>query len=188
MNMYGVFLVIQKDRRHPYLLLLVVVAVIALFAPIDVLNYALADSSGVNEVKILNKTHDLIKASGASGLIEHIDKCQKGNSQSCFVLGIAFMFSHGVKKDATIGIYWETKAAELGYSDAQYNLSIEYFEGLSVEKNVDKGIYWERLAAENGHRVAMYNLGIGACEGIRKDMACKDGIKYLQRASQKGFV
>lgn len=145
-------------------------------------------ATDMSEAQTINRTRELIKASGATGLLEHIEKCQKEDARSCFVLGAAFIFSKGVKKNAVIGIYWETKAAELGYSDAQYNLSIEYRDGGAVEKNVERGIYWERIAAENDHPVAMFNLAIAACDGRRAGVTCKDGIRYLQRSAQRGYV
>ncbi|MFY9260853.1 MAG: hypothetical protein WAO71_10135 [Gallionella sp.] len=46
-----------------------------------------------DDAPFVTKTRELIKASGRVDLNEHIEKCQKGNSRSCFALGVAFVFA-----------------------------------------------------------------------------------------------
>ncbi len=108
-----------------------------------------------------------------------------GNPTAQTLLGDAYFYGEGVKKDLTKAVHWYTKAAEQGHATAQNNLGYAYQNGIGIEKDPAKAVYWYTKAAEQGNAAAQFNLGYvyENGKGIEKDLA-KAAYWYTKAAEQ----
>ena len=102
------------------------------------------------------------------------------------LLGLCFIFGHGVKKNHNEGVKWQMKAAEQSLAAGQYNVGVCYDNGVGVQEDKKEAIKWWHLAAIQGFPRAQYNLGI--CydngEGVKEDK--KEAFKWYLLAAEQG--
>jgi TPR repeat protein len=109
------------------------------------------------------------------------------NADAQFNLGLLYLDSKGVPKDAVQAANWFMKAAEQGISKAQFNLGVMYSNGDGVPKDHVQAAGWHRKAAERGQVNAQFVLGWMYADG---DGVPKHNVQaYMWRnlAAAQGF-
>ena len=102
------------------------------------------------------------------------------------LLGLCFIFGHGVKKNHNEGVKWQMKAAGQGLAAGQYNFGVCYSNGVGVQEDKKEAIKWYQLAAEQGYSRAQFNLAIcyDEGEGVQEDK--KEAVVWYRKAAEQG--
>ena len=80
----------------------------------------------------------------------------QGDVEATFLIGAAFYFGVGVKKDKSETLNWLLKAGEAGHPEAMRRLGHIYeCEKCGFEVNHETSLHWYLKAAEAGHAYAM---------------------------------
>ena len=111
------------------------------------------------------------------------ERARKGDCESQYLLGIAFLNGDGVAQDYAQGLEWIRHSAERGYHKAQCCMA-EFH--LRFDNNHDEAIRLYRLAAEQGNADAQFALGLiyGLGQSGPKDSA--EAVKWYRLAAEQG--
>ena len=102
------------------------------------------------------------------------------------LLGLCFIFGHGVKKNHNEAVKLQMKAAGQGLAAGQYNFGVCYSNGVGVQEDKKEAIKWYQLAAEQGYSRAQFNLAICYDEGagVKEDKI--EAVKWYRKAADQG--
>ena len=102
------------------------------------------------------------------------------------LLGLCFIFGHGVKKNHNEAVKLQMKAAGQGLAAGQYNFGVCYSNGVGVQEDKKEAIKWYQLAAEQGYSRAQFNLAIcyDEGEGVQEDK--KEAVVWYRKAAEQG--
>ena len=102
------------------------------------------------------------------------------------LLGLCFIFGHGVKKNHNEGVKLQMKAAGQGLAAGQYNFGVCYSNGVGVQEDKKEAIKWYQLAAGQGYSRAQFNLAICYDEGagVKEDKI--EAVKWYRKAAEQG--
>jgi hypothetical protein len=90
---------------------------------------------------------------------------QKGDLPSTFYCGKQLLEGLGVEKDASQGMIYLLKAANLNFGNAQYLVGLAYYDGNGVTKSPEQGFIWLQKAAQNKVSNAQYQLAMRYVNG-----------------------
>ena len=93
----------------------------------------------------------------------------------------------GLKRNPTMVVEWQTKAADLNYPPAQVTLARRYITGSSVSRDYEKAMNLLKSAIEEKYADAYYYLAemYERGRGTNKDKAT--ALKYYRQAKQLGM-
>lgn len=103
-----------------------------------------------------------------------------------YFAGRAFLYGHGVEKNAKTAITYLTRSDKAGHPNAAFFLGVIYDKGMGVEKNHDKAFKWFKKAADAGDGEAAFSVGYYYDKGLSVRLSYKNAAKYLYRAISKG--
>ena len=103
----------------------------------------------------------LLTDDSAIDIIELVEKADKGDIISQFLLGLHYYEGVGVEQDYVEAVKWFEKAAKEGDSDAQYFLGQCYILGRGVdEKNASEALSWFKKASDQNNDEAQFKIGL----------------------------
>ncbi|NET57991.1 MAG: DUF2610 domain-containing protein [Symploca sp. SIO2E6] len=104
---------------------------------------------------------DLLKQVLETKSINEIQKAaEAGDSESQYLLAIAYHVGQGVATDPKLTAYWLRRSATRGFSRAQFAYGQRLYWGWGeIEPNKAEGFDWWLVAAENANGSAMLEIG-----------------------------
>lgn len=116
-----------------------------------------------------------------------ISAAEGGDAESCYTIGLAYLYGTDVVKDMSKAAFWFNQAAEKGYLPAIREMGILLASGEGVEQNMEKAIEYLSKAADNLDPSAFYHLGLlyELGNGVPKDL--QKAVRMLAYAAEMGF-
>ena len=94
----------------------------------------------------------------AQGAIYLKEAAEKGHIKAQMLMGSAYEFGTGVKRDCAQALYWYHKAEENGYAFATTRIGWMYLNGKCFEKDKQKAAEWFKKAADKGDEYGQHSL------------------------------
>lgn len=137
-----------------------VILLLVLFAIGCVNEYLQYQRQRAQEVKdlYLKAINCLHQHDDKQGLTYLKEAAEKGHVRSQMLMGSAYEFGTGVKRDCNQALYWYHKAEENGYAFATTRIGWMYLHGKCYKKDLQKAAEWFKKAAEKGDEHAQYSL------------------------------
>jgi hypothetical protein len=112
-------------------------------------------------------------------------RAQKGDLESQYLLGIAYLNGEGVSQNGAEAFKWVRTAAEHGHAKAQFDMGELY---RARGNNHAEAVKWYRMAAKQGNTDAQFALGLiyGFGQGVPKD--CVEAVKWYRMAAEQGHL
>ncbi|MGE4403812.1 MAG: tetratricopeptide repeat protein [Desulfobulbus sp.] len=115
-----------------------------------------------------------------------LDRAEKGNAQSQFMVGRRYYFGDGVAQDIKKAADWHAKAAAQENASAQYILGLLYSTGEGVHQDKGKAVKLISLAAEQGLAEAQHTLGMMYRTGENVPQDNQKADMWLSKAAAQG--
>lgn len=113
---------------------------------------------------------------------------EKGNADSQFKVGLAYIQGTDVEQDTKKGWEWLMKSAESGSKYAQLTIGLAYVRGEMVEADLNKGYEWLLRAARQGEPTAQTLIGVFYLKGEVVQQDEEEAYKWFGAAAQGGNV
>lgn len=113
---------------------------------------------------------------------------QQGNAGAQTMVGIQYLYGHGVAKDTNQALAWLKKSTALGDALGQFTLGMMYAQGEGVKVSNDDALKNFRLAAAQGYPLARMALGRAYMlgDGVAKNPV--EALKWYRPAAEEGFA
>jgi len=118
---------------------------------------------------------------------QYQQKCDRGNAEACFNLGILYGTGDGVAPDKVMAVQLFQKACDGGDAAGCLNLGSAYARGGVVARDNVKAAQLFQKACAGGNRRGCYSLGLGYYEGAGVAQDKVRAAQLFQKACDAGM-
>ena len=123
---------------------------------------------------------------GTAEFLQLLKRAERGDLDSQYELGLAYLKATGVRKDLNASTEWFRMAALQGDKAAQHNLALAYELGTGVTANQREAVKWYAKAAKQGYPDSQ--MGLALCyqqgRGVKRDY--KKAEELFSKAAAQG--